>query len=425
MKKILLSTFVVYVLLTYGAIAKAAYFAPNDPGVNIGMNLDAGFEPSGVVWHNRMQSIFVVWDNGKVAQIDAEGNILHPSVQVGGDLEGITLVDDQSNFLYLLVEFPQQMKEYDISTGRLTGRVWNLQGMPGNAQSGAEALTYNRVHNEFYVGAQLDGQVYVYSIDLNSPGDVNFSRIIRTGINTDIAGLSYSEETRHTYAVFDALNIIQEYDENDVLVSQFDAPGADQEGIALMPGCPGVVAPLLIAQDSGGILKFNSYPITCPAPAVDERSTRPNGNGRPIQLGKNDVRLDALALLTPGPTTAVKLNVHSFDSKGEYSYVSIPSMPKEVTYRVDIDARATVVDTVYPLLVMTKSQFGSTSKSQMINSAGWQTYSYTITVPANSATEVRILSSIAAGRNSAGVTRQHLIRGIHFTAIPQQRMQLR
>lgn len=454
--KIIISTFVAFFILTYGAIAQASYFAPNDPGVNIGMNLDAGFEPSGVVWHNRLQSLFVIWDNGGVAQIDAAGNLLHPTVQVGGDLEGITLVDDQSNFLYLLVEFPQQMKEYDISTGRLTGRTWNLQGMPGNAQSGAEALTYNSARNEFYVGAQLDGQIYVYTIDLNTPGDVNFSRIIRTGINTDIAGLSYSRETEKTYAVFDAANIIQEYTNDDVMVQQYDAPGVNQEGIALMPGCPGVVAPLLIAQDSGGVLKFNSYPIACPAPVVPPAPAEPapvpvpepipvpvpepapvvppvpvepvpvepqpspvpqqNQGSVPVRLGAaGEIRIDALSLFTPGPTTAVKSNVHMYDAKGEYSSIKIPAMPRVTNYRVDVDARATTVDALYSLSVTTKGALVSTSKSQTVNSVNWKTYSYTITVPANTAVELRLVSGIAAGRTQAGIVRQHEVRAIRFT----------
>lgn len=264
--KIIISTFVAFFILTYGAIAQAAYFAPNDPGVNIGTHLDAGFEPSGIVWHSRLQSFFVVWDNGGVAQIDANGTVLSPTVWVGGDLEGITIIDEQTNFIYLLVEYPQQMKEYDISTRQLTGRSWNLNGMPGDAANGAEALSYNSSRNEFYVGAQLDGQMYVYNIDMNTPGNVNFSRIIRTGVNRDIAGITYSRETGHTYAVFDASNILQEYDDQDVLVQQYDAPGVDQEGIALMPAaCPTQTATIVIAQDSGGVLKFNSYPISCPA----------------------------------------------------------------------------------------------------------------------------------------------------------------
>ena len=198
MRKTLLFLFIFFGLIFIHNSVQAVSFAPGDLGINIGTQLDPGYEPSGVVWHNRLQSLFVVWDNGYVTQMDLNGNILHPSVFVGGDLEGITLVNDQSNYIYLLVEYPQKIVEFDIFTWTKTGKTWELQGMPGNSASGAEALTYNSDKGLFYVGSQFNGQIYVYNIDLSASGRPANSRIIQTGINYDLAGLHYSSETKRT-----------------------------------------------------------------------------------------------------------------------------------------------------------------------------------------------------------------------------------
>lgn len=416
MKKIL-STFVAFMVLFNGAIAQAVSFAPNLQSVNIGANLQAGFEPSGVVWHNRLHSLFVVWDNGSVVQIDENGNVLHPSALVGGDLEGITVVDDQSNYLYLLVEYPQQILEFDLSTWQLTGRSWNLQGMTGDRSSGAEALTYNSDRREFYVGSQYDGQIYVYNIDLSASGNPAVSRVIHTGVPSDIAGLSYSKEIQRTIAVFDSSNIIQEYTNDDQMVQQYDAPGVDQEGITLIPGCPAATTRLVIAQDSGGVLKFDSYPIQCPVAPVAPQ-VQP---GRPVVIGgaanSNVLTKKVMTeLLLAGPNTMVKDGVHSYDSKGEYSSITVPAAPLERHFEVTLTARATLLDFLYPLSVVTMNQNAvKTSQSQLVDCLQWKNYSYNITVPANTQTEIRIVSSVAKGKNILGVAREHQVKAITFT----------
>ena len=42
--------------------------------------------------------------------------------------------------------------------------------------------------------------------------------------------------------------------------------GADPEGVATIPRCPGESATLFIADDSGGVWRYDDYPIDCPHP---------------------------------------------------------------------------------------------------------------------------------------------------------------
>lgn len=467
MKKIL-SVFCALLILPFTAAqVNAVPFNPNnphDPGVNIGSTLAPGFEPSGLVWISRLNSFFVVWDNGFVAQLQRtiaedqsqQWNTVRMSGNLGCDLEGITVVDDQSNHLYLLCEYPQQIVEFDIDSFALTTvpntnrpKVWNLQGMEGTGARGAEALTYNSARREFYVGSQFDGKIYMYSLDLNAPpgnffdlnapGNVAFTRFIDLHVDNDIAGLTYMAETQTTYAVFDEVDTIKELNANDEVVvdgpfdGAFDAPGVNQEGIAIMPGCPGNTTQLVIAQDSGGVMLFNSYPIRCPAAVVPPVEPAPPANPvqpavpaqqRPtIQLGVNSVVKIIMNLLTPGPGTVVKSNIHLYDAKGEYSSLVIPAQPRATNYRVEIQARATAADAQYPLSVTTQNGVSKGVQSQMVNSTDWKTYTYQISVPANTPTELRVVSGVVGGVTFAGLKREQQVRAVSFIKL-EQRVQM-
>lgn len=81
-------------------------------------------EPSGVVWHEGRQSLFVVLDMGTLKEINASG------VEIGSwnlagdpDMEGITLAEN-SRYLYLGIENPDSIVEFDTQTGLLTGNSW-------------------------------------------------------------------------------------------------------------------------------------------------------------------------------------------------------------------------------------------------------------------------------------------------------------
>src|SRR4030042_5161534 len=81
-------------------------------------------EPSGVVWHEVRQSLFVVLDTGTLKEINASGVEINSWDLAGGpDLEGITLAQN-SRYLYLGIENPDSIVEFDTQTGLLTGKSW-------------------------------------------------------------------------------------------------------------------------------------------------------------------------------------------------------------------------------------------------------------------------------------------------------------
>ena len=91
-------------------------FVFDPPPIDIGGNLASGYEPSGADWHETLNKILLVSDEGVVSMMSADGSGL-ANWNVGGDLEGITVADETSDFIYLGVENPDGIKEFNFVTG--------------------------------------------------------------------------------------------------------------------------------------------------------------------------------------------------------------------------------------------------------------------------------------------------------------------
>ena len=107
---------------------------PADAGTQIW----SGGEPSGIVWHERLEKLFWVHDNGYVRQMDTDGTLEY-DWYIGGDLEGVTIVDPSSDYIYVGYEqggAGVQIREFDITTGALTGDAWVFSEMSGHGNAG-------------------------------------------------------------------------------------------------------------------------------------------------------------------------------------------------------------------------------------------------------------------------------------------------
>ncbi len=247
---------------------------PTGSGTEIGSGLPSGYEPSGAVWHERLGVLFLVSDDGWVSWMDQSGT--SPTTWTpGGDLEGIAVADPSSDYLYLGVEDPDSIREFDISTGALTGKSWNLTTwMTGAPGSGLEALTFvpNGDHpypasdsgGLFYAGLQADGRIYVFDVDLAHSGTVSPVDTIEPypGL-TDLSGLHYHAETGILYAIFDSWGLLLEMDTNGAIIGAYVLPGDTQEGVTLLPACPETNTSIFIAEDAGEVWRYDGYPIVC------------------------------------------------------------------------------------------------------------------------------------------------------------------
>ncbi|MEI6634805.1 MAG: esterase-like activity of phytase family protein [Chlamydiota bacterium] len=246
---------------------------PGDSGSGIGSGLAAWYEPSGIVWHDELGVLFLVSDNGYVSRMGSNGSGVVNWYAGGYDLEGITVADFSSTRLYLGVENPDSIFEFDVSTGALTGKSWDLTPWMAsvNPNSGLEALTFvpdghhpygtSRSAGLFYAGMQEDGKIYIFDVDLSSSGSVSHvATLTPVSGRSDLSDMQYNMHTRTLYLIYDSSNYIREIMTDNTYIAEYTLPGADQEGISFVRTSPsdGVI---YMGQDTGGVKKYADYPV--------------------------------------------------------------------------------------------------------------------------------------------------------------------
>lgn len=267
---------------------------PAGPGTEIGHEgqpggLPAPFETSGVIWHAGRNSLVVVSDDGLVAELPAGGGA--PTVwPLAGDLEALALKDPASSLIYVGVENPDSVVEFDLATGAPTGKSWNLTPwMTGPANDGLEALAF--VNGVCHAGLQLNGTIFRFT--LGAGGAVSFLGSFASHLNrADLAGLDFDPFTGTLYAIHDTANVVVEYDAAGNFLREYALAGSDQEGVALMVGSPTSATRIWIAQDTGELVRYESYPVTPTAPGTwtDLGGGTAGGAGVPVLAGSGPLQ---------------------------------------------------------------------------------------------------------------------------------------
>jgi hypothetical protein len=251
----------------FGLSEGAEPFPPESlPGVAIGGNLPAGYETSGIVWHSRLQKFFLISDGGVVSSMNADGSGV-TNWYPGGDLEGITIARPQSNFVYVGIEHPDSIREFNITTGLMTRTFTLTSWMTGADNSGLEALTFVPDANDpegglFYAGLQATGQIFVFRLPILSSTTsttVTYIRTIpaRNGV-TDISDMHYEASQGVLYAIYDSANLLRAMEPDGTLIRELVLPGNDQEGITLK----GIE--LYIGEDYGGggnVFRYSPFKV--------------------------------------------------------------------------------------------------------------------------------------------------------------------
>lgn len=262
--KSFLSSFLLACLIGVST-AFAATSWPGTSGQQLAVAGSNGFpgnaEPSGLIQMD--MGLIVASDNGRIYVLDEQGNMIN-DFQPGGDIEGLTTMDPSSSIIYLGIENPDAIKEFDLSTGQLTGEEWDLTPWMSSSEDnqGLEALTYADGH--FYAGLQADA--HIYEFELLPGGSVNFIQEFGTYYSSDLAGLYYDETTGLLYSVYDSRNrlVVTDLLNNNTVVERYNLPGHDQEGITLelYPSTT-----MYIAHDKGpgAVFSYGNFPSAQPA----------------------------------------------------------------------------------------------------------------------------------------------------------------
>jgi len=236
------------------------------PGYGVNIDQQSFVEPSGICFHPLRKTLFIVSDEGEIAEIKTDGIPVF-NQKIPGDLEGIT-VNPQSGLLYIVKEGDDVILEFDPDE-REVRRIFPInrefRGNPNFLQKqegydqGIESIAFvsERDHPEggtFYAGNQWDPPcIMEILVPLrSSQAEKAQARIIRVlpFKMDDPAGMYYDSETGFLNVVSDADNILVEITLEGKLVREYAFLGDNQEGLAKDDE-----GYLYIAQGEGGIIK--------------------------------------------------------------------------------------------------------------------------------------------------------------------------
>ena len=248
-------------------------FPPGATGAEISSGLPSGYEPSGVVWHFDLEKLLVVSDEGIISSMNSDGSDVSNYFLSGSpDLEGITVADPNSPFVYLGLENPDSIVELNINTGTVT-RSFNLTPwMTGPSNQGLEALTFVPDPNDpeggiFYAGLQDDGKIYSFRLPISSSSSstsvTHLGTITPVAGRTDLSGLHYDSNNEVLYAIYDSSNLLRAMEADATFLAEWELAGNDQEGISFAGDT------LFISEDSEEVWKYAPFPILLRAPSAD------------------------------------------------------------------------------------------------------------------------------------------------------------
>lgn len=233
-------------------------------------------EPSGVVYHAKRGTLFVVSDDGAIGEVSVDGKV-RATRALGGDLEGITW-DPATGNLYVVREGHEIIFEVDPGSFVIRRRFTIDRSFEGDADflerggDGIEGLTFvpEPGHPEggrFFAVNQFDPPALLeLSLPLRSSRErFEKARIVAAYriASPPLSDVLWNPEQR-TFLIPSALwRSVYVVDESGTRRASVRVPGIMQEGIALLPD-----GAVVIAQDTGGLIKW--YPSTAPFRAAAE-----------------------------------------------------------------------------------------------------------------------------------------------------------
>jgi uncharacterized protein YjiK len=187
--------------------------------------------------------LLVVGDEGTIASMDGDGGSIR-TWTVPGDLEGVCVADPAGDLIYVAVERPAGILEFDLAEGRVLRRFPLPELGGGKQNKGLEALTFvpdpaDAEGGVFWAGIQSDGSVHVLSLPLRSDPKKTTVREIRkfTPVDSavDLSGLDWDPATATVWAVFDKEDLLVVLDRSGRVQASWTLPGKGQEGVAVTP----------------------------------------------------------------------------------------------------------------------------------------------------------------------------------------------
>lgn len=231
-------------------------------------------EPSGICYYPARKTLFVVSDEGHVAEIKTDGKPVRRKMSAEWkDYEGIT-VNPATGLLYVAQEGAEKILELDPDTletkreFQIDGKFEGKQLIKIGGPDGIEAIEFvpNADHAEggtFYVTNQsmrLKGDsdisaVFELAVPLRTakgpgPHRATILRYFSVGA-IDLAALHWDAKRKRLLVVSDRLDTLYECTTAGNVMKIYAFPCQDQEGITVDPDDN-----VYVAQDRGGIIKL-------------------------------------------------------------------------------------------------------------------------------------------------------------------------
>lgn len=258
---------------------RAQPFPGELPGTPIGFGLPAAFQASAVTWHPRVGRLFAVGDEGTIATLEANGTLVESSA-IGGDLEALALANPDSEFVYVGVEHPDSILEWNVVTRQVTRTFLLTPWMTSlNENQGLEGLTFLPDASDveggtFLAGLQADGKLYRFRLPIATSATNTSVEFLGSWTpipgRIDLRSVEYDRATDRLYLAWVEFDRISQHDRNGVLLAEWELPGTKPEGIAVR-GCE-----LFVAEDNGSptIVRYGSFPSTSPCAVLESDARR-------------------------------------------------------------------------------------------------------------------------------------------------------
>ncbi len=228
-------------------------------------------EPSGITFHQKRKTLFVVDDGGFIYEIRTDGSSIQSKNLQERDLEGVT-TNPTTGILYAVVEDNESILEINPETLTIDreftiNRTFEDKTLLIEGGMGVEGIVFvpDSSHKEggtFWIGNQSDSLkpddepsiVCEVVAPLNSSkakvSEAFIAKYIQMDF-VDISGLSYDAQSDYLMVISDTTNLLVEMKRNGNQFHHYMLPGNDQEGVTLDG-----LGYMYIAQESGQIIKF-------------------------------------------------------------------------------------------------------------------------------------------------------------------------
>ncbi len=209
-------------------------------------------EPSGVAYHEPRDTLFVVGDEGQLAELTRSGELLRLA-EIGGDLEGIT-VDVERDLLYLLDEEAATMivvraRDMVVTEVIALAPVLAAAGLGRGKLQGLEGIAYQPKADCLRLWiAHQHSPALLLRCRLGAGNDrIALEAVVQSPVE-EISDLSVDPRSGLLLVASDREKSLLLVTATGVIIERRKLGGADPEGVALLPDNT-----LIVADDNGGV----------------------------------------------------------------------------------------------------------------------------------------------------------------------------